>query len=157
CFKDTNLNPFTQMTTASIYLLFNGNCREAFEYYRSVFGGEFESISTFGEMPPQEGRPPLPDDAKNRIMHVTLRLSESSVLMGSDDGGTIGPEVTVGNNFSIMLGTGSVEETDRIFNLLSEGGKVSMPLANTFWDSYFGMLTDRFGISWMVSCPVSAA
>ena len=108
-------------------------------------------------MPPQEGQPPVPENARDRIMHVSLRISDSSVLMGSDDGGTIGPEVTAGDNFSVMINTGSVEETDRIFNALSEGGKVSMPLGNTFWDSYFGMLTDRFGISWMVSGPVSAA
>lgn len=144
------------MTTASIYLVFNGNCREAFEFYKSVFGGKFESISTFGEMPPQEGQPPIPDDAKNLIMHVSLRISESSVLMGSDDGGTIGPEVTLGNNFSVMLRCDSTEETDRLFHALSDGGKVTMSLAHTFWDSYFGMLTDRFGISWMVSGPVSA-
>ena len=145
------------MTTANIYLLFNGNCREAFEFYRSVFKGEFESISTFGEMPPVEGQPPIPENARDRIMHVSLRISESSVLMGSDDGGTIGPEVTAGDNFSVMINTGSVEETDRIFQALSEGGKVSMPLGNAFWDSYFGMLTDRFGINWMISGPVSAA
>lgn len=145
------------MTTASIYLIFNGNCREAFEFYKSAFGGEFESVSTFGEMPPQEGQPAIPEGAKDLIMHISLRISDSSVLMGSDDGGTIGPEVTAGNNFSVMVSTDSVEETDRIFGALSEGGKVTMPLANTFWDSYFGMCTDRFGVSWMVSCPMSAA
>lgn len=145
------------MTTASIYLIFNGNCREAFEFYRSVFGGEFESVSTFGEMPPFEGAPSLPNDAKDLIMHMALPIGESSLLMGSDDGGSMGPEVTAGNNFSIMINTESVEETDRIFGALSEGGNITMPLANTFWDSYFGMLTDRFGISWMVSGPVSAA
>jgi PhnB protein len=145
------------MTTANIYLLFNGNCREAFEFYRSVFNGEFESISTFGDMPPQKGRPKLPDEAKNQIMHLTLRISDSSVLMGSDNGGESGAEVRPGNNFSVMVHTDSVEETDRIFNALSEGATINMPLENTFWDSYFGMLTDRFGISWMVSGPVSAA
>jgi len=157
CFKNIHLLSSTQMTTASIYLIFNGNCREAFEFYKSALGGEYESVSTFGEMPPQEGQPAIPEDVKDLIMHVTLRIGESFVLMGSDDGGSIGPEVTVGNNFSVMVTTDSVEETDRIFGALSEGGQVTMPLANTFWDSYFGMLTDRFGVSWMVSGPLSAA
>jgi PhnB protein len=139
------------MTTVNIYLLYEGTCRAAFEFYKSVFGGEFESISTFGEMPPQEGQPPMPDDMKEMIMHVTLRINQETLLMGSDNGGETGPPVSLGNNFSIFVHTDSVEETERIFNALSEEGTVNMPLEKTFWNSYFGMLTDQFGVNWMVS------
>ena len=139
------------MTTVNIYLTFDGNCKEAFEYYKSIFGGEFQSESTFGEMPPQEGMPPITDDYKDRIMHVSLPISSETILMGSDKGGGWGPDLTIGNNFSISVNPASKEEADRIFGGLSEGGTVTMPLAATFWGAYFGMLTDKFGINWMVN------
>ncbi len=139
------------MTTVNVYLLFDGRCREAFEFYRSVFGGEFDSISTFGEMPPQEGHPPMPAEMKEMIMHVSLPVSKETVLMGSDNGGETGPPVQYGNNFSILVNTDSKEETEKIFNALSDGGTITMPLEKTFWNAYFGMLTDRFGVNWMVN------
>lgn len=138
------------MPTINVYLTFNGNCRKAFEFYKSVFGGEFQNLSTFGEMPPQEGMPPIAEEMKNNLMHVSLPISDETVLMGSDTGGW-GPELNVGNNFSISVNADSNEESDKIFNALSAGGTITMPLANTFWGSYFGMLTDKFGINWMVS------
>ena len=139
------------MATVNVYLTFDGNCREAFDFYKSVFGGEFTYVGTFGEMPPQEGIPPLPEKDKNKIMHISLPISKETALMGSDSGGEWGPKVTSGNNFSISVNTNNKEETDRIFNKLSQGGKVTMPLDVTFWQSYFGMCTDKFGINWMVS------
>ena len=138
------------MTTINVYLTFDGNCKEAFEFYKSVFGGEFISLSTFGEMPPQEGIPPIPDQMKDRIMHVSLPISKETILMASDNGDW-GPKLEVGNNFSISVNPANKEEADRIFNALSEGGKVTMPLANTFWGAYFGSLTDKFDINWMVN------
>ncbi len=141
------------MTTVNVYLTFDGNCEEAFNFYKSVFGGEFPYLGRFKEMPPMEGMPPLPEEHKERIMHVSLPISEETVLMGSDTGGEWGPKVEVGNNFSISVNTESKPEAERIFNELSVGGKVNMPMQSTFWGDYFGTFTDKFGINWMVSFP----
>ncbi len=138
------------MTTVNIYLTFDGNCKEAFEFYKSVFGGEFPYVGTFAEMPPQEGMPPIPEEMKSQIMHMSLPISKETILMGSDTGGGLSGEFKQGNNFSISVTTESKEEADRIFTSLSEGGKVTMPLADTFWGDYFGSFTDKFGINWMV-------
>jgi PhnB protein len=143
------------MTTINVYLTFNGNCEEAFNFYKSVFGGEFQYIGRFGEMPPQEGMPPVPDAAKNLIMHVSLPISTETVLMGSDASESFGQKVDMGNNFSISINTDSKDEADRLFNALSAGGKVVMPMNNTFWGAYFGMLEDQFGINWMVNVNVN--
>ena len=142
------------MTTVNIYLTFEGDCKEAFELYRSVFGGEFEMISTFAEMPPQEGMPPLSDEMKNKIMHVTLPIGGETALMGSDVAGDWGPDLIVGNNFSISIRPENTDEADRIFHALAEGGKVIRPMEKTFWNAYFGVLIDRFGINWMVNCTL---
>ena len=142
------------MPTINIYLTFDGNCKEAFDFYKSAFGGEFSSVNLFSEMPPQEGMPPLSEEMKNRIMHVSLPISEETVLMGSDHGGW-GPPVQVGNNFSISINPDSKEEADKIFNALAAGGQVSMPLNNTFWGAYFGSLTDQYGVNWMVNLELS--
>lgn len=143
------------MTTVNIYLTFDGNCKQAFDFYRSVFGGEFPYVGTFGEMPPQEGMPPISEDLKDKIMHITLPISKETNIMGSDIGGERGGNLKTGNNFSISVNVATTEEADRIFTSLSEGGQISMPLARTFWESYFGMLTDQFGINWMVNCELS--
>ena len=143
------------MTSLNIYLTFDGNCEEVFNFYQSAFGTEFQHVSTFGEMPPQEGMPPIPEEHKDRIMHISLPISGNSVLMGSDTGGEWSQEVTQGNNFSISINTATTEEADKLFNALSQGGKVTMPMDNTFWDSYFGMFTDKFGINWMVSVELT--
>ena len=144
------------MTSVNIYLTFDGNCREAFEFYKSVFGGEFSSVSTFGEMPPQKDAKPLPDAEKNRIMHISLPISKETALMGSDTGGEWALSFKQGNNFSISVNADTKEDADRIYNALSSGGQATMPMDNTFWGSYFGMLTDKFGINWMVSCDVTS-
>jgi len=145
------------MPALNIYLNFDGNCEEAFNFYRSVFGGEFDNVSRFGEMPPQEGMPPMPEEMANRIMHVSLPISENSILMGSDTGGEWATNLKFGNNFSISVDTKDQDEADKIFSALSDGGKITMPIEKTFWDSYFGMLTDQFGINWMVSCALEKA
>lgn len=139
------------MTTVNIYLTFDGNCKEAFEFYKSVFGGDFPYVGTFGEMPQHDGMPAINEEMKNRIMHITLPISNETCLMGSDTGGEWATNFKNGNNFSVSVNTDSIEEADRIFNGLSEGGKVTMPMAKTFWESYFGMFTDKFGINWMVN------
>ena len=138
------------MPTVNVYLTFNGNCKEAFDFYKSVFGGEFPYVGTFAEMPPQEDMPPIPDDFKDKIMHISLPISKETVIMGSDTGGEWASDFKQGNNFSISINADSKAEADKLFNGLSEGGKVTMPMDSTFWGDYFGMFTDKFGINWMV-------
>lgn len=138
------------MATVNVYLTFNGNCREAFDFYKSVFGGEYPYIGTFGEMPPAEGRE-IKEEDRNRIMHVTLPVSQETILMGSDSASDDGARLVMGNNFSISINADSKEEADRLYNGLSAGGKITMPLSDTFWGAYFGMFTDQFGINWMVN------
>lgn len=137
------------MATTNTYLNFNGNCEAAFNFYKSVFGGVFTYMSRFGEMPETEAYK-VPEADKNKIMHVSLPIG-ISILMGSDTGGDWAPTFKQGNNFSISISADSKEEADSIFNALSAGGQITMPLANTFWGDYFGMLTDQFGINWMMS------
>lgn len=140
------------MATVNPYLIFNGNCEAAFLFYQSVFGGEFPYIGRFGEMPPSDDPncPPPPADEANRIMHVSLPISKETILMGSDSTSQSG-DVIVGTNISVSINTESRAEADKLFNGLSAGGNVMMPMTNTFWGAYFGMFTDKFGISWMVN------
>ena len=131
----------------NVYLHFNGNCREVFEFYRSIFGGDFDFIATFAEGPPDMQ---VRDDERNNIMHVSYRIG-GSVLMGSDVPSFFGRLPNPGDNFSLSYTPGSREETDRLFAKLSDGGTVSMPLGDMFWGSYFGSCTDKFGINWMLN------
>lgn len=138
------------MALVNVYLTFNGNCEEAFGFYRSVFGGDFGYVGRYKDMPPQEGKPVDPKDA-DKIMHVSLPISKETMLMGSDTGGEWASNFSEGNNFSISIGADSKAEADKLFNGLSAGGRVTMPMNQTFWGDYFGMFTDKFGINWMVS------
>lgn len=143
------------MTTINIYLTFNGNCREAFEYYQLVFGGDFQFMGTYGEMPDQTDLPVL-EHEKDKIMHVTLPISKETMLMGNDNLEAFGSSFTTGNNFAISINTDSKQEADRLFGKLSEGGEVSMPMKETFWGSYYGNVTDQFGLKWKVSVDLHA-
>lgn len=138
------------MATVNVYLTFNGNCKEAFDFYKSVFGGEYPYIGTFGEMPPMDGKE-ISEEDKNKIMHVSLPISKETMLMGSDTGGDWASKITMGNNFSVSINADSKEEADKLFNGLSHGGHITMALEDTFWGAYFGMFTDKFGINWMVN------
>ena len=129
------------------YLTFDGNCREAFEFYRSVFGGEFSEFQTFAQAPADMG---VPDAEKDRVMHLSLPIG-SSVLMGSDSCSAFGPPPVVGTNFSISIVGQSKEHCDETFAKLSDGGTVKMPMEETFWGAYFGVWTDKFGITWMIN------
>lgn len=129
------------------YLNFNGNCEAAFNLYKSVFGGEFASISRFGDVPP--GTPGMEGSDPKKILHVALPVGQHSTLMGSDCPPSF--EGKPGNLFNVSITAGSKEEADRLYNGLAAGGEAGMPMADTFWGSYFGMLTDRFGVQWMVS------
>ncbi|RYD55539.1 MAG: VOC family protein [Sphingobacteriales bacterium] len=139
------------MASVNVYLNFNGNCEEAFNFYKSVFGGEFPYLGRFKDMPPQEGMKPMEGAEAERIMHVSLPISKETMLMGSDTGGEWSASFKPGNNFSISINADSKEEADKLFNGLAQGGQVTMPLNNTFWGDYFGMLVDKFGINWMMS------
>ena len=129
------------------YLTFDGNCREAFDFYRSVFGGEYAIMQTFGDAPPDIG---VSESDKDKVMHTTLSIGDG-VIMGSDTSSDFGPPHVPGNNFSLSYSTQSREETDELFAKVSEGGTVTMPLQDMFWGAYFGSCTDKFGINWMFS------
>ncbi len=144
------------MTTVNIYLTFDGNCKEAFDFYRSVLGGEFSYVGTFREMPSHEGMPPLPEKDLDKIMHISLRINDNSTIFGSDSGGEWASDVKQGNNFSISVNTNTEEEAKKIFDGLAAGGRVNMPLEKTFWQAYFGMLQDKFGVNWMINCELEA-
>lgn len=141
------------MKTVNIYLTFDGNCEAAFKFYCSVLGGEIEHLSRFSEMPDSPNYP-IAEKDKNKVMHLSYRLNDQTVIMGSDTGGEWANQIVQGNNFSISLNVDSMEEADTILKSLSHKGEVSMPLSKTFWGSYFGMLTDQFGVQWMISCPL---
>lgn len=138
------------MTTVNVYLTFKGNCKAAFEFYQSVFGGEFQFIGFFKDMPPQEGMPPMSAEAGEKVMHVSLPISKETFLLGSDTDDIWSPNFTQGNNFSISISTDSQAKADRLYNALVAGGQATMPMSKTFWSAYFGMLTDKFGINWMI-------
>lgn len=139
------------------YLEFDGNCAEAFAFYAALFGGTIVHQSRFADMPAAEGKPALPEAARNRVMHVHLQL-EGRDLMGSDTmpvapgqdpaqcGGYQKPQ-----GLWVSIGVANAAEGRRVFDGLAQGGAVAMPFAKTFWSEGFGMVTDRFGTPWMVN------
>ncbi|MEX0717299.1 MAG: VOC family protein [Planctomycetaceae bacterium] len=128
------------------YLSFDKQCRAAFEFYQKVLGGEMYAM-TFGEMPPGEYE--APPESRDLIMHACLNIGDQ-MLMGADCPPTHPYEGVKGCSVSIMVDT--ADEAQRVFDALAEGGNVLMPLQETFWAIRFGMLTDRFGVPWMVNC-----
>lgn len=144
------------MTTVNVYLTFNGNCEEAFNFYKSAFGGEFPYVGRFKEMPADASNPISPEDGE-KIMHISLPISKETVIQGSDTIGEWVSGYTKGNNFSISINTSTAQEADRLFNKLSEGGHVTMPMNKTFWGAYFGMFVDKFGVAWMVNVDENAS
>ena len=135
------------MTKLNVYLNFSGNAEEAFNYYKSIFGGDLQ-ISRFSDMPMEGVK--LSDEDAAKVMHVSLPIGED-VLMGADALDSMGQKLDVGNNFNVSVSPDSRGEADRIFSALSSGGKVEMPLADQFWGDFFGGCTDKFGIHWMVN------
>lgn len=135
------------------YLTFNGNCEKAFNFYKSVFGGDFAYVGRFRDMPTGEACEgySLPEELKDKIMHIAYAFTPDCILMGSDTFPPYSPEVVQGNNFTLSINVDTAAEAKRIFNELSNGGVVHMPLEKTFWAEPFGMFTDKFGINWMVN------
>lgn len=129
------------------YLNFNGNTEEAFNFYKSVFGGEFTVLQRFKDTPGSN----VPSNVENMIMHVALPLGKNVVLMGTDAPESMGFKLTMGNNFYISIDVESKAEADKLYNALSKGGKIEMALSDAFWGAYFGSFTDKFGVQWMIS------
>ncbi len=131
------------------YLNFMGNTEEAMNFYKSVFGGEFMTFQRFSDVPGTADN--LPDNEKNKMMHVALKINDSITLMATDMLASVGHQLNIGNQISLSLNAESKEEADKIFNGLSVDGKVEMPIEDTFWGAYFGMWEDKFGIKWMIN------
>lgn len=130
------------------YVTLNGNTEEAFNFYKSALGGEIVNIQRMGDSP-QGGQ--LPEAEKKKIMHVNLEAPHGVRLMGSDYFDFSGEAFTPGNNFSLSLHPDSDELADKLFNNLSAGGTVIMPMSKAPWGDYFGMFADKFGIKWMIN------
>ena len=141
------------MARVSAYLNFPRHTEEAFNFYKSIFGGEFEGgINRFSDIPPMEGAPALPDADKNLVMHICLPILGGFRLMGTDAPESMGFNVKFGNNIYINLEPDTRTETKRLFDALSSGGKVEMELQDMFWGAYYGSCTDKYGVQWMFNC-----
>jgi len=136
------------MAAINPYLNFNGNTEEAFNFYKSVFGGEFLTLMRFKDNPECGS---IPESDRERIMHVALPIGNGNTLMATDALESIGQKLTLGNNFYIALFPETKEEANRLFNGLSAGGKIEMPLQDMFWGAYYGSFADKFGVQWMVN------
>ena len=136
------------MATINPYLNFLGNTEEAFNFYKSVFGGEFAMLQRFKDNPESDK---VPENEKDMIMHIALPIGKANVLMATDALESMGHKLTMGDNISLSVSADSKEEADQLFNGLSAEGIIQMPLQDMFWGSYFGMCKDKFGIQWMMS------
>jgi PhnB protein len=141
------------MSNTSTYLNFSRNTEEAFNFYKTIFGGEFldGKINRFEDIPKHEGMPPIADTDKKLVMHVALPILGGHLLMGTDAPESMGFKVTNGNNVYISLHPDSRTEADQLYARLSEGGESEMPMQDMFWGDYYGSLVDKFGIKWMVN------
>lgn len=141
------------MAQVCTYLNFMGNTEEAFEFYKAIFGTEYEApIQYMKDVPTDPSMPPLPEDEKNKVMHVALPITAGHLLMGTDMLKSMGHELKLGNNMSINVMPDTLAETKRLFAALSEGGSEEMPLQEMFWGDMFGALVDKFGVRWMFNC-----
>ena len=135
------------MTSINPHINFNGNAEEAFNFYKSVFGGEFAKIIRFKDLASAEF--PVADNEANKIMHIALPIGKS-VLMANDVPEILGRTNENENRSKIVISAESKEEADKLFNGLSAGGQIEMPIADSPWGSYFGMFRDKYGIEWMI-------
>jgi PhnB protein len=136
------------MAKINPYLNFDGTAEEAFNFYKTIFGGEFKgSINRMGDAPGMEG---LSAEERNRVMHIALPIG-GDLLMASDIIPSMGHKLIKGNNNYVSIFPESKEEADRLFNGLSAGGNIEMPLEDTFWGAYYGSFQDKFGIHWMIN------
>jgi PhnB protein len=144
------------MAKVGTYLNFQRNTEEVFNFYKSIFGGEFSrgGIARFKDIPPSDGMPTVAEADKNLVMHIELPILGDHLLMGTDAPESMGFHVNYGNNIQINLEPDTKEETKRLFDALSKGGKVTMDLHDAFWGSYYGTCTDKFGVQWMFNYPI---
>jgi len=141
------------MAKVSVYLNFNGEAEEAFEFYKEVFQSEYiDPIARFSDVPQEEHMPDLSEEDKKLVMHVSLPITGGFVLMGCDAPSSMGMKANVGNNIHLNLQPDNRDEADRLFNALAEGGTITMPQGDMFWGAYYGSLTDKYGIHWMINC-----
>lgn len=152
-FKLRQQNKTNKNARVCTYLNFDGKTEEAFLFYKSIFKTEFmgKGIERFEEIPPSVEHPPMPEAIKKMVLHVELPIVGGHILMGTDAPKEMGFTLTNGNNMHICLEPESREEAERLFNELSEGGNVTMPLADMFFGAYFGELSDKYGINWMIN------
>lgn len=139
------------MATINPYLNFNGNTEEAFTFYKSVFGGEFLACQRFKDVPTLPGEAVMSESDGEKLMHVALPIGKGNILMATDILESLGQSLTVGNNYSLSIDTESEDEATNLFNALSADGTITMPFEKAFWGAYFGMITDKFGIQWMIN------
>ena len=135
------------MALINPYINFNGNAEEAFHFYKSIFGGEFAMIMRFKDMSSPEN--PVTENEANKIMHIALPIGKN-ILMGNDVPERMGRVNENENRSKISISAESKEEANNLFNGLSAGGTIEVPIGNSPWDSYFGMFRDKYGIEWMV-------
>lgn len=142
------------MASVSTYLNFPGNTEEAFNFYKTVFGGAFQGggIMRFKDIPPSPQTPACAEGDKNLVMHIELRILGCHTLMGTDAPASMGFKLNFGNNSYINLQPDTRRETKDLFDKLSEKGKVQMDLQDMFWGDYFGSCTDKYGVQWMFNC-----
>jgi PhnB protein len=138
------------MSTINVYLYFKGNCERAFDFYKSVFGGEYEFIGRYKDMP-QKARQNLPYCTDEQIMHITLPISKETILMGSDLIDSNEEISESKNRFSLYVNTDNQREAERIFDAFSDEGEIIVPIEEQFWGSFYGSCIDKFGISWKIS------
>ena len=136
------------MTTVNSYIYFNGNCEDAFNFYKVVFRKEITYIGRYKDVPKADRQ--IFREADEKIMHVTLPISTETSLMGSDNTEAYEESIAY-SNFSLIIHTDSKEEADRLFNELSKGGQIKVAMNLTFWGSYYGICIDKFGITWKIT------
>jgi len=142
------------MARTSTYLNFSRNTEQAFNFYKTVFGGEFgnDGIARFGDIPVSDDMPPIPEEDKNLVMHAELEITGGHILMGTDAPESMGFKVNFGNNVYINLEPDTRAETQRLFDALSQNGVVIQELQEMFWGAFYGSCTDQFGVNWMLNC-----
>lgn len=137
----------TKMATINPYLNFNGTTEEAFNFYKGVFGGEFTGVHRFRDIPWEE----VPVQYADKIMHIGLPIWKWNILMGTDAIEWFWHKLVAGTNISLSLNVDSKEEADKLYQGLSVGGEIEMPIGDTFWWAYYASFTDKFGIQWMIN------
>lgn len=145
-------NKPNNMARVSTYLNFPGNTEEAFTFYKKVFKSEFiNGIQRFGDLPADPNHPPIAEEVKKMVLHIELPILGGHILMGTDAPKEMGFTVNRGNNMHIQIEPESREEAKRLFDELSEGGKVEQPIQDMFWGAYYGSFQDKFGVNWMIN------